>query len=79
MATEEVERPEGSLEPPSEQIHLPDPSYLPALVALGLTISIVGVVFSWVIVAIGLIIFLVALFRWIRQTREEMADLPLGH
>jgi hypothetical protein len=78
-SADEVDRPEGALEPPSEQIHLPDPSYLPALVALGLTIAIVGVVFSWVIVVIGALIFGVALIRWIRQTREEMAELPLGH
>jgi hypothetical protein len=28
---------------------------------------------------IGGLIFLVSLARWIRQTREEMSQLPLGH
>ena len=69
----------GTLPPPSEEIHLPDPSYMPVLLAFGVTIVVVGVVLTWVMVAIGLIITLVALTRWIRQTREEMAELPLEH
>jgi Flp pilus assembly protein TadB len=76
---DESEQPEGSLPQPTEEIHLPDPSYLPVVLAFGLSIAIVGVVFTWVVVAIGLIIFAIALFRWIRQTREEMSQLPLGH
>jgi hypothetical protein len=68
-----------ALAQPSEEIHLPDPSYMPVLLAFGVTIVVVGVVLTWVMVAIGLIIALVALTRWIRQTREEMAELPLEH
>ena len=69
----------GALAPPSEEIHLPDPAYTPAILALGITVIVVGVVLTWVMVAIGAIISLVALVRWIRQAREEMADLPLEH
>ena len=69
----------GALTPPSEEIHLPDPSYMPVLLAFGVMIVVVGVVLTWIMVAIGLIISLVALTRWIRQTREEMAELPLEH
>jgi hypothetical protein len=65
--------------PPGEPIHLPDPSYLPVLVAAGTTIAIIGVVVNLVIFVIGLLITLVATVRWIRQTREEMAELPLEH
>ena len=67
------------MEPPTEEVHLPEPSYLPAVLAFGLSIAVIGVIMSWVVVAIGVVIFLVALIRWIRQTREEMAELPLGH
>jgi hypothetical protein len=74
----EAEQPEGSLPQATEEIHLPEPSYLPAVLALGITIAVVGVIKSVVVVAIGLIIFLVALVRWIRQTRAEMSELPLG-
>ena len=69
----------GRLPPPSEEVHLPEPSYLPALVALGLTIALVGVVLSWILAGLGAVLALVAIVRWIRQTREEMAELPLEH
>lgn len=65
--------------PPSEQIHLPGPSYQPVLVAFGVTVALVGVVLSWVLCAIGVVILLLSLARWVRDAREEMAELPLGH
>ena len=49
------------------------------LVAAGTTIALIGVVVNLVIFVIGLLITLVATVRWIRQTREEMAELPLEH
>jgi hypothetical protein len=76
---EEIEEPEGALPQPTEEIHLPEPSFLPVVLAFGVTITIVGVVFTWVMVVIGALIFLISLTRWIRQTREEMSELPLGH
>ena len=68
-----------ALPPPSEEVHLPEPSYLPPLVALGLTIALLGVILTWVLTGLGAVIFVVAVVRWIRQTREEMAELPLEH
>jgi Flp pilus assembly protein TadB len=76
---DEVEQPEGALPQPTEEIHLPEPSFLPVVLAFGVTITIVGVVFTWVMVVLGALIFLISLTRWIRQTREEMSELPLGH
>jgi hypothetical protein len=76
---DEIEQPEGALPQPTEQIHLPEPSFLPVVLAFGITIAIVGVVFTWVMVVIGLLIVLISLTRWIRQTRQEMSELPLGH
>lgn len=69
----------GTPPPPSEQIHLPEPSYLPALTALGISLALVGVILTWIITAIGVVIAVVAIARWIRQTRAEMAELPLEH
>ena len=76
---EELDQPEGALPQPTEEIHLPDPSYLPAVMALGITLIVVGVVISIFVVALGAILFLITLVRWIRLTREEMAELPLEH
>jgi len=74
-----AETADGQLPPPAEEIHLPEPSYLPAVMALGATIALVGIIMSVVVVAIGLILVVVSLVRWIRQTRAEMAELPLEH
>jgi multisubunit Na+/H+ antiporter MnhC subunit len=68
-----------ALPAPSEEIHLPEPAYTPVVLAFGITVIVIGVVLSWVMVAIGALISVVALTRWIRQTREEMAELPLEH
>ena len=64
------ERPSDRPVPPiSEQIHLPGPSYIPVVVAFGITLAVVGVVISWVVFGIGMAIFLIATFRWIQDTR----------
>ena len=47
--------------------------------AFGLTIAVVGIVLSWVIVGIGLVIALIAIWRWIGETRRETSELPLEH
>ena len=65
--------------PPGEPIHLPDPSYLPVIVAAGITIALVGVVLNWVLFGIGLAITVIAVLRWTGQTRDEIAELPLEH
>jgi hypothetical protein len=39
----------------------------------------VGVVLSWVIVGIGLLITVISIVRWVRETRQEMSELPLEH
>jgi hypothetical protein len=70
---------DGEVPAAGEPIHLPDPSYLPVIVAAGTTILVVGVVISRILVVIGLAITVVATVRWVRQVRAEMAELPLDH
>ena len=65
--------------PPGEQLHMPRPSWLPVLLAVGLTLALVGVTVSIVFTVIGLVIALPVLVRWIRSSREEMGELPPGH
>ena len=76
---DEIEREDGALPPPTEEVHLPEPSYLPASLALGITLAVVGIILNIVVVAIGVIISVISLYKWIRQTRREMAELPLEH
>jgi Cytochrome c oxidase subunit IV len=68
-------------EPPAagEVVHLPGPSYLPVVTAAGLTIALTGIVINWALVGIGVVITLVAIVRWIRETRADIAELPLEH
>jgi hypothetical protein len=69
----------GSVPPPGEAIHLPGPSYLPVLVAVGVTIAIVGVVVNWFVFGAGLLIALYSILRWVGDTRRDIAELPLEH
>jgi hypothetical protein len=69
----------GETPPAGEAVHLPGPSYLPVLTALGLTLGLTGIVIWWPVVVIGATIFLVVVWRWIRETREDISELPLEH
>ena len=79
MATEPLPQGDEEIVPPTEEVHLPDPSYLPVWTAFGITIGLVGILLSWVIFGIGIAIALFAIVKWIRQTREQISDLPLEH
>ncbi len=64
--------------PPSgEEIHLPGPSVLPVLTALGITLALVGVTTFIELTVIGLLLTLVCVIRWIKDTRREVNELPL--
>ncbi len=62
-----------------ETVHLPGPSYLPVVTAAGLTIALTGIVINWVLVGIGVVITLIAVVRWVRETRADIGELPLEH
>ena len=68
-----------SLAPASEAIHMPDPSYLPFALTIGITITLLGILTGIIIVLIGLAIVIPVLVRWIRSARAELNDLPLEH
>jgi hypothetical protein len=76
---EELTESGGRLPQPTEEVHLPDPSYLPALVAFGITLLLVGIVSFWPVAIIGAIIAVWSIARWIRMVRVEMSELPLEH
>jgi hypothetical protein len=76
---EPIKRAEEPAPPPGEPVHLPGPSYLPIITAAGITVALVGIVLNWVIVAIGGVVAVVAVIRWIRETREGISELPLEH
>jgi hypothetical protein len=79
MAEERLESHDPAVPAAAEAIHLPGPSYLPVFLAFGVTIALVGVITTFVLSAIGLVIALVAFFKWLGEARAEMAELPLEH
>lgn len=64
-------------EPHSEEgeEHTPGPSFWPALLAVGVAMSLIGVITNLVVVIIGLVILVVSLGGWIRDARRDYRSL----
>jgi hypothetical protein len=65
--------------PVAEEIHLPGPSLVPLVCAVGITLMVIGTTISWFISGIGLIIFVLSVVRWVRDTRRDVQALPDEH
>jgi hypothetical protein len=63
--------------PVGEEVHLPGPSILPVLTALGITLALVGVTTYIELTIVGGILAIVCVVRWIKETRQELDELPL--
>jgi hypothetical protein len=68
----------GETPPTGEQVHMPRSSWLPVLLAVGLTLALIGVTLGIEISIVGLLITITVLVRWIRSARQEMSELPPG-
>ena len=74
MAVNETEAP-----PLGEEIHMPEPSALPILNAVGVTLALVGLTLSVAVTVIGVLLFLITLVSWIRAAAHELSELPAEH
>jgi hypothetical protein len=64
--------------PPSgEEIHLPGPTVLPILTALGITLALVGITTFIEFTVAGALLTLGCAVRWIKETRHDIDELPL--
>ena len=71
---------EHSQAPPAgEEIHLPGPTILPFVMAIGITLIVIGTTITWFLSAIGGVIFIWTTIRWIRDTRRDVSELPEDH
>ena len=70
---------ETSAPPAGEEIHLPGPSALPLVNAVGITLIVVGTTISRYFIAVGIIVFVISTAMWIRDTRREIDELPEEH
>jgi hypothetical protein len=65
--------------PAGEEIHLPGPSLIPFITAIGITLMVIGTTINWLLSAVGAVIFIVTAIRWIRDTRRDVESLPEEH
>jgi hypothetical protein len=65
--------------PVGEEVHIPGPSILPFVTAIGITLMVIGTTINWIFSGIGLVIFIVAVGIWIRDTRRDINELPEEH
>jgi hypothetical protein len=63
--------------PAGEEIHLPGPSLLPLLTAVGITLAVIGITISRYLLVAGVILTIVCVYRWTKDTRREIDELPL--
>lgn len=63
--------------PTGEEVHLPGPSLLPLLTAVGITLTLIGITTYIELTVIGLILTVVVVLRWIRDTRRDIDEMPL--
>jgi hypothetical protein len=69
---------EPDVPPVGEEIHLPEPSILPMLFAVGITLMLVGVTISLILVVLGALLTVPVTYKWIRSARGEFRHLPPG-
>ncbi len=65
--------------PAGEEIHLPEGSLQPVLLAVFITAAIVGLTTAWWIVAVGGLGIIGTIWAWVRDARREFAELPAQH
>ena len=65
--------------PAGEEIHLPGPSIQPILLAAAITVALVGVTTSIILVIAGGVVSIAVIYRWIRDTKRDVDELPLEH
>jgi hypothetical protein len=63
--------------PAGEEIHLPGPSVVPALTAVGITLTLVGITTFIELTVAGALLTLGCVVRWIKDTRRDVDELPL--
>jgi hypothetical protein len=63
--------------PVGEEIHLPGPTILPVLTAVGLTLLLIGFTTFIELTFAGAVLTIWCIVRWLKDTRRETDELPL--
>ena len=63
--------------PVGEEIHLPGPTVLPVLTAVGITLLLIGLTTFIELSVIGAVLTIGCVVAWAKDTRREVDELPL--
>ena len=63
---------------PPPGVHVPGPSFLPLLAALGLTILFAGLVFGGWLIAVGVLFTIIAMLGWLNDARKEYRQVVIA-
>ena len=58
----------------AKPVDLPEPTYWPFFLAFGISLMVWGILTSWLISLIGLIVFVIALGGWISDLYHELKN-----
>jgi Flp pilus assembly protein TadB len=70
---------ERSAPPVGEEIHLPGPTLIPFVSGLAITLIVIGTTINLIFSAVGGVVLIVTVIRWIGDTRRDVAALPEEH
>jgi Flp pilus assembly protein TadB len=65
--------------PAGEEIHLPGPTLIPFMTAIAITLIVVGTTLGWIFSIVGLVLLVIFVIRWVRDTRRDIDALPEEH
>jgi hypothetical protein len=65
--------------PVGEELHLPSPSLVPILNAVGVVLALLGLTIWRGLLVVGLLLFAFTLVRWIRDVTRDIGELPADH
>jgi hypothetical protein len=71
--------PQTEAPPAGEELHLPGPSIVPLLNAVGISVAIIGLTTGRVLIVGGLLLFLITTAIWIRDAIRDIDELPAEH
>lgn len=60
---------------PHGAVHLPIPSWWPVLTAIGVALTLTGLIVNHIMLAIGVVLGLASLGLWVRDARRELHEL----
>ena len=63
--------------PVGEEIHLPEPTVVPVLTAIGITLTLIGFTTYIELTIAGGLLTVGCVIAWIRHTRAAVDELPL--